>query len=59
MVDNLFCVMDETDKPYKENEYQRTLQDDIELLEIVKKDKLELLPDSRLAQVAKRIGFQF
>ena len=57
MVDNLFCVMDETDKPYKENEYQRTLRDDIELLEIVKKDKLELLPDSRLAQVAKQIGF--
>ena len=48
--------MDETDIPFKEEEYQRTLEDDLELLEIVKKDNLELNPDSRLFKLGKELG---
>ena len=42
--------------PFKEEEYQRTLEDDLELLEIVKKDNLELNPDSRLFKLGKELG---
>ena len=49
-------LMDETDVPYKEGEYERKLEDDIVLLKMVIKDNLELKPDSRLYQVGKKLN---
>ena len=36
MQKKIYYAMDETDIPFKEGEYERTLEDDLELLEIVK-----------------------
>jgi hypothetical protein len=49
-------LMDEEDAPYKENEYNWTRKDDLALLEIVKRDGLELKPDSELYQLGKELG---
>ncbi len=54
--DSDLFLMDETDAPYKEGEYKRTLEDDIVLLNIVKRDGLELEPESRLYSVGKKLG---
>ena len=49
-------VMDESDAPFREDEYTRTLEDDIVLLNIVKRDGLELDPESRLYKLGRKVG---
>lgn len=49
-------LMDETDAPLSEHDFNRTLDDDIALLEIVKRDKLELDPNSRLYKIGKQLN---
>ena len=49
-------VMDESDAPFREDEYTRTLEDDIVLLNIVKRDGLELDPESRLYKLGKKLN---
>lgn len=48
-------LMDETDAPYKEGEYERTATDDIVLLNIVKENNLELREGSRLYQLNQQL----
>lgn len=48
--------MDESDAPFREDEYTRTLEDDIVLLNIVKRDGLELDPESRLYKLGKKLN---
>lgn len=50
-----YYLMDESDAPFKENEYTRTLEDDIVLLKIVREDNLELDPDSRLLKCYNKV----
>lgn len=47
--------IDDTDVPFEDDEYQRTLDDDIVLLNIVKRDGLELKPESRLYKIGKEL----
>ncbi len=54
--DNLCAVMDESDAPLTEEEFGRTIDDDIVLLELMKKDGIEPDKDSRLYQVGKELG---
>lgn len=49
-------LMDESDAPYTEAEFHRTIEDDLTLLEIVKRDGLELDPNSRLYKVGKQLS---
>lgn len=51
-----YFVMDESDAPYTEAEFHRTTEDDLTLLEIVKRDGLELDPNSRLYTVGKQLS---
>ena len=53
---NYQYLMDESDAPFREDEYTRTLEDDIVLLNIVKRDGLELNPESRLYKLGKKLG---
>ena len=53
---NLRYLMDESDAPFREDEYTRTLEDDIVLLNIVKRDGLELDPESRLYKLGKKLN---
>lgn len=50
-------IIEDNDTPLSEYEYQRTLEDDLILLEIVKRDGLELNPDGRLYKLAKEIHY--
>ena len=52
---NLCAVMDESDAPLTEEEFGRTIDDDIVLLELMKKDGIEPDKDSRLYQVGKEL----
>ena len=49
-------ILDESGIPFTEEEYQRTLEDDLFLLEMIKRDNLELKPDSRLYKLGKELG---
>ena len=53
---NYQYLMDESDAPFREDEYTRTLEDDIVLLNIVKRDGLELDPESRLYKLGKKLN---
>ncbi len=58
MEDNKFMLMDETDAPYEKGERpcERTLEDDIFILEMAKKYNLEFKPDSRLGKLNNQIN---
>jgi hypothetical protein len=49
-------LMDESDVPYKEGEYNWTRKDDMALLDVVVRDGLELKPDSDLYRLGKELG---
>lgn len=55
LVNNQYMI-DDTDVPLREDEYMRKLEDDIVLLNIVKRDGLELKPDSSLYILGKRLN---
>lgn len=55
LVNNQYLI-DDSDVPFREDEYTRTLEDDIVLLNIVKRDGLELNPDSSLYKLGKRLN---
>ena len=55
LVNNQYMI-DDTDVPLREDEYTRKLEDDIVLLNIVKRDGLELKPDSSLYILGKRLN---
>lgn len=50
-------IIEDNDTPLSECEYQRTLEDDLVLLEIVKRDGLELNPDGTLYKLAKEMHY--
>ena len=50
-------VIEDNDTPLLECEYQRTLEDDLVLLKIVKRDGLELNPDGTLYKLAKEMHY--
>lgn len=54
MNNELFCVMDEHDAPYEN--YERTVEDDKILLDIIAEGNLQLDKNSRLYKVAKEIN---
>ena len=52
----LHLVMDESDAPYREDEYTWTLEDDLTCIRIAKEHGLEFEPGSRLDKIAKEHG---
>ena len=55
MEEKLYCVMDEHDAPYED--YEQTREDDLVLLELVKKHGLQMDTSSRLYKVAEKEGY--
>lgn len=49
----LHVVMDESDAPYEEGQYTRTLEDDISLVRLAKKYGLEFIPGSDLDKLSR------
>ena len=49
----LHLVMDESDAPYEEGEYTRTLEDDILLVRFAKEHGLEFIPGSDLDKLSR------
>lgn len=58
MLDNQsrYMVMDETDAPYKKEEYSLSLSDKIDLLNIAKEEHLELDKNSDLYKLGKSLN---
>ena len=51
----LYLVMDESDAPYEEGQYTRTLEDDISIVRLAKKCGLEFIPGSDLDKLSRSI----
>ena len=47
--------MDESDAPYEEGQYTRTLEDDISIVRLAKKYGLEFIPGSDLDKLSRSI----
>ena len=51
----LHLVMDESDAPYEEGEYTRTLEDDLLAIQFAKKYGLEFIPGSDLDKLSRTL----
>ena len=51
----LHIVMDESDAPYEEDQYTRTIEDDISLVCLAEKNGLKFAPGSELDKLAKAL----
>lgn len=51
----LHLVMDESDAPYEEGEYTRTLEDDLRAIQFAKKYGLEFIPGSDLDKLSRTL----
>ena len=51
----LHLVMDESDAPYEEGEYTRTLEDDLRAIQFAKKYGLEIIPGSDLDKLSRTL----
>ncbi len=51
----LHLVMDESDAPYEEGEYTRTLEDDLLAIQFAKKYGLEFIPGSDLDKLSRAL----
>lgn len=49
----MHLVMDESDAPYGDGQYTRTLEDDLSIIRLAKKYNLEFIPESRLAKLSR------
>lgn len=49
----LRILMDESDAPYEDGQYTRTLEDDISLVRLAKKYGLEFIPGSDLDKLSR------
>lgn len=49
----LRIVMDESDAPYEDGQYTRTLEDDMSLVRLAKKCGLEFIPGSDLDKLSR------
>lgn len=49
----LHLVMDESDAPYEDGQYTRTLEDDLSIIRLAKKYNLEFIPESYLAKLSR------
>lgn len=51
----LHIAMDESDAPYKDNEYTRTLEDDLIGIRIAKQYGITFIPGSRLDKLSRTL----
>lgn len=51
----LYLVMDESDAPYEEDEYTRTLEDDLIAVRFAKKYGLEFIPGTDLDRLYRSV----
>lgn len=51
MEEKLYLVMDESDAPYEDNEYEQTMEDNLALLDLAEKHGLEIDPTSELGKL--------
>ncbi|MEY8387645.1 hypothetical protein AALC17_10180 [Oscillospiraceae bacterium 38-13] len=51
--EQLHLIMDESDAPYRDDEYTWTLADDLRLIRFAKEHGLEFMPDSDLGKLSQ------